>query len=171
MSKPEQKPSRIRGTADLDAIDLTILETLQQRGRTKRNELADLVHLSLPAVSDRLRKLEERGILKGFQAQLAPKVVGLDVAAFIFVSVESSANYPSFLAKATEHPEVLEIHAITGEGTHLLKIRTWNTSTLEQLLSEVQTWPGVRATKTNIVLSTHKETLSLPIGELRNETT
>lgn len=160
---------RLTRHAGLDDIDLTLLATLQEQGRTKRNELAEEVHLSLPAVSERLRKLEEKGILEGFHAKLDPKRTGLDVAAFIFVSVESSTNYNDFLQAANQHAEVLEVHAITGEGSHLLKIRTWNTSTLEVLLGEIQRWPGVRSTRTSVVLSTHKETTSLPISELRSQ--
>jgi Lrp/AsnC family leucine-responsive transcriptional regulator len=160
---------RLTRHAGLDDIDLTMLATLQKQGRTKRNELAEEVHLSLPAVSERLRKLEEKGILEGFHAKLDPKRTGLDVAAFIFVSVESSTNYNDFLQSANANAEVLEVHAITGEGSHLLKVRTWNTSTLEVLLSEIQRWPGVRSTRTSVVLSTHKETTALPISELKTK--
>jgi Lrp/AsnC family leucine-responsive transcriptional regulator len=152
-------------TLGIDRTDLILLKHLQRQGRTKRNELAEEVGLSLPAVSERMRKLEERGILESIQAKLDPKLVGLDVAAFIFVTVESSSNYAHFLDAAAQHPEVLEVHAITGDGSHLLKIRTWNTSTLERLLSEIQSWPGVRGTRTNVVLSSHKETMALPLEE------
>jgi len=169
VTKPINFSGRINQTVELDETDLKILITLQEHGRTKRNELADEVKLSLPAISERLRKLEDKGVLTGFHAKIAPKIIGLDVAAFMFVSVESSSNYPEFLAKATAHPEVLEVHAITGDGSHLLKVRTWNTSTLEQLLSEIQTWPGVRSTRTNVILSTHKESVALPLEELQAE--
>jgi len=59
--------------------------------------------------------------------------------------------------------EVLECHSITGDGSHLLKIRTENTTTLEKLLSKIQKWPGVKSSKTSIVLSTHKETFEINI--------
>ena len=151
----------------LDEIDLELLVALQKYGRTKRNELAEAIGLSLPAISERLRKLEEeRQIIEGYHAKLFPKRIGLDVAAFIFVTVESSTLYPSFLEAAAKHPEILEVHAVTGDGSHLLKIRTWNTSTLEQLLSEIQSWKGVKQTRTNIVLSSPKESTALPIEEL-----
>jgi Lrp/AsnC family leucine-responsive transcriptional regulator len=154
-------------TLELDKIDLGLLITLGAHARTKRNELAEQIGLSVPAVSERLRKLEEeRGIIEGFFTKLQPKPLGLDVAAFIFVTVESSTLYQEFLEKAKKHPEILEVHAITGDGSHLLKIRTWNTSTLEQLLSEIQSWKGVKQTRTNIVLSSPKETIELPIREL-----
>ena len=169
MRNPEDSRKRLVPTLSsvgLDEIDLKIVSTLQEAGRTKRNELAEEVKLSIPAVSERLRKLEERGILTGFHAKLDPKLSGLDVAAFIFVSVDSSSHYPQFLESAKSHPEVLEIHAVTGDGSHLLKVRTWNTSTLERLLGEIQRWPGVKQTRTNVVLSTPKETMSLPLKEL-----
>jgi Lrp/AsnC family transcriptional regulator, leucine-responsive regulatory protein len=153
-------------TMGIDRTDLTLLRHLERQGRTKRNELAEEVGLSLPAVSERMRKLEERGILEGVHAKLDPKLVGLDVAAFIFVTVESSSNYAQFLEAASTHREILEVHAITGDGSHLLKVRTWNTSTLERLLSEIQSWNGVRGTRTNVVLSTYKETMALPLEEL-----
>jgi Lrp/AsnC family transcriptional regulator, leucine-responsive regulatory protein len=152
----------------IDETDLKVLLELQAQARTKRNELAELTGLSIPAVSERLRKLEvERKIINGFFTKLAPKSLGLDVSAFIFVTVESSTLYQAFLEHATQHPEILEVHAITGDGSHLLKIRTWNTSTLEQLLSEIQSWKGVKQTRTNLVLSTPKETTALPIAELK----
>jgi Lrp/AsnC family transcriptional regulator, leucine-responsive regulatory protein len=153
-------------TVGLDQIDLTILRLLQEQGRTKRNELAEAVGLSLPSISDRMRKLEERGILEGVHGKLEPKRLGLDVAAFIFANVESSNNFADFLARADANPEILEVHAITGDGSHMMKVRTWNTSSLERLLSEIQRWPGVRSTRTNVVLSTHKETTALPIQAL-----
>lgn len=150
----------------LDQTDLVLLQRLQRQGRTKRNEIAEEVGLSLPAVSERMRKLEDRGILRSIEARLDSKLLGLDVAAFITVTVESSTNYPEFLHHAEEHPEIMEIHAVTGDGSHLLKVRTWNTSTLERLLRQIQTWPGVRQTRTNVVLSTHKESSALPLQEL-----
>ena len=153
-------------TLGLDRTDLELLKRLQCYGRMKRNELAEAVELSLPAVSERMRKLEERGILKGIHAKLDPKLIGLDVAVFITVTVESSSKYPDFLRAAEGHPEVMEVHAITGEGSHLVKARTWNTTTLERLLSTIQQWPGVKQTRTNVVLNTYKETQALPIEEL-----
>jgi Lrp/AsnC family leucine-responsive transcriptional regulator len=153
----------------LDEIDLAILLKLQSQGRTKRNALAEAIGLSIPAISERLRKLEEeRNIIEGYHAKLDPKLTGLDVAAFIFVTVESSTLYSAFLDSAKKHPEIMEVHAVTGDGSHLLKVRTWNTSTLEQLLSVIQSWKGVKQTRTNVVLSSPKETSALPIAELHN---
>jgi Lrp/AsnC family transcriptional regulator, leucine-responsive regulatory protein len=152
----------MRLSTDLDATDLEILRILQKQGRIHLGSLAELVGLSSPAVAERVRKLEERGIITGFAAQLDARHLGLDIAGFIMVRVDSSTNYPGFLKKAIAHEEVLECHAITGEASHILKIRTRNTATLETLLGEIQRWPGVIGTRTNLVLSSHKETLALP---------
>ncbi len=141
----------------LDEIDVRILEILQKNGRTKRNELSDAVGLSLPSVSDRLNKLESNGIITGYFATVDHKKLGKDITAFIFVTVDSSKHYSAFLDHAKHMEDILECHAITGEGSHLLKIRTQNTESLEKLLAKIQAWSGVLSTRTNLVLSTSKE--------------
>ena len=79
--------------------------------------------------------------------------MGRDVTAFIFVGINGSQLLPGVpAARGSEHPEVLECHSVTGQGSHLLKIRTDSTSTLEALLAEIQSWPGVQWTTTSIVL-------------------
>ncbi len=147
----------------LDDIDVKILETLQRSGRTKRNDLASEVGLSLPSVSERLKKLEESGIITGYFATVDHKKLGKDITAFIFVTVDSSKHYASFLEHAKQLDDILECHAITGEGSHLLKIRTANTASLEKLLAKIQAWTGVVSTRTNLVLSSSKETMQIKI--------
>ena len=147
----------------LDDIDVKILDILQKNGRQRRNDLAEAVGLSLPSVSDRLRKLDDNGILVGYHAVVDPKRVGRDITAFIFVAVDSSKHYQSFLDHAASLDEVLEIHAVTGEGSHLLKVRTYNTGSLEKLLAKIQAWGGVLSTRTSVVLSTSKESFRLKI--------
>lgn len=145
----------------LDDIDLKILDILQRHGRTKRNDLAVAVGLSLPSVSERLKKLEETGVITGYHATVDHKRLGKDITAFIFVTVDSSKHYNSFLEHARQVDDILECHAITGEGSHLLKIRTTNTGTLEKLLARIQAWNGVVSTRTNLVLSTSKESMHI----------
>lgn len=147
-----------------DELDLLILDALQKNGRLKRNELAELVGLSLPAASDRLRKLEERGFIKGYAAILDPAKFGKDITAFVQVSVDTSLHYENFLKHVQQNPEILECHAITGDGSHLLKIRTDNTAALEHVLSQIQSWKEVERTRTSVVLSTTKETLNINIS-------
>jgi Lrp/AsnC family leucine-responsive transcriptional regulator len=147
----------------LDGIDTTIMEILQKKGRTRRNDLAEAVGLSLPSVSERLRKLEENGYITGYFATVDPRKLGKDICAFIFVTVDSSKHYPGFLEHAHANDEILECHAITGEGSHLLKVRTANTASLEKLLAKIQAWSGVLNTRTNLVLSTSKETTRIKV--------
>ena len=147
----------------LDDIDATIMDLLQKKGRTRRNDLAEAVGLSLPSVSERLRKLEENGYITGYYATVDPRKLGKDICAFIFVTVDSSKHYPGFLEHAHANDEILECHAITGEGSHLLKVRTANTASLEKLLAKIQAWSGVLNTRTNLVLSTTKETMRIRV--------
>ena len=147
----------------LDDIDVKILDILQRKGRTHRNDLAEAVGLSLPSVSDRLRKMEEAGIITGYHAVLDHKKLGKDVTAFVFVKIDSSRHYGQFLEHITAMEDILECHAITGEGSHVLKVRTSNTSSLERLLAKIQSWTGVQGTRTDLVLSTSKETRRIKV--------
>jgi Lrp/AsnC family leucine-responsive transcriptional regulator len=151
----------------INDIDRKLCHALQHNGRAHFNELAEIVGLSVPAVSERVRKLEERGIIKGYFAKLNPEAFELYIAAYIWVTVEGSNHYPGFLQNCTNEQEILECQAITGDASHLLKIRTHTPATLEKLLSRIQSWPGVRKTLTNIILSTHFESLAIDTGILR----
>lgn len=147
----------------LDSIDLQILNHLQQEGRAQRNKLAEIVHLSVPSVSERMRKLEEQDLIQGYHAELNSKEFKFDITAFVFVEVDGSDNYKTFVKEASNEPEIMECHSITGDGSHMLKIRTENTASFEKLLSTIQSWPGVSKSRSNIVLSTFKETHIIPI--------
>ena len=146
-----------------DDKDRTILTHLQRDGRASASEIAQIVELSVPAVSERIRKLVDNGWIKGFHAHLDAKQLNHDVTAFITVVMRSSEHYEDFVHHVQETDEILECHSITGDGSHIIKIRTRNTSTLETLLRTIQTWPGVQRTHTSVVMSSYKETLSLPL--------
>ena len=147
----------------LDDIDKKLLQVLQQKGRTKRNELAEIVGLSVPSVSERLKKLEENKIIEGYFTKVNRHIFGLDILAFIYVIMESSKHYKDLIKKVEKHQQILECHSVLGEGSHLLKVLVRNTEALEQLLSEIQSWHGVISTKTTYVLSTSKETTEINI--------
>ena len=151
----------------LDPIDLRLLEILQQKGRIKRNELAEEVGLSTPAVSERMRKMQEKCIIKGYACIADARALKLDMTAFIFVTSESSKYYQNVIDRAAVEPEIQECHAITGGGSHLLKVRTVNTSSLEKLLARIQSWEGIINTRTDIVLSSPKETTALSLNHLK----
>lgn len=147
----------------LDETDVKILKHLQKDGRAQRNTIAEIVHLSVPSVSERMRKLEERGLISEYNAVLDSKKFNFDITAFIFVEVDGSDQYENFVEQVTEHPEVLECHSITGDGSHILKVRTKNTESFEKFLSLIQSWNGVTRTRSNIVLTSFKETRELPV--------
>ena len=149
----------------LDEIDISILNHLQENGRAQRNQIAELVGLSVPSVSERMRKLEERGLITEYNAILNSKEFHFDITAFMFVEVDGSEYYPLFVEKAQEEKEILECHSITGDGSHFLKVRTTNTGSFERLLSRIQSWNGVKKTRSNLVLSSFKETRALPIEQ------
>lgn len=146
----------------LDATDAHILDLLQREGRIKRKQVAEAVGLSLPAASERMRKLEERGVITGYHAALDARRLHLDVTAFVRVLSTGSEHYADFVEAVAAMDAVQELHSITGEGSHILKVRVRNTAALEQLLAAVQRLPGVRGTQTSLVLSTLKETGYLP---------
>ncbi len=147
----------------IDDIDVQILTLLQARGRMKRSAVSGEVGLSVPAVSERMRKLEARGVITGYHAAVDPKRLHVDTGAFIRVRVDGSEHYAGFLETVLAMDEVLEVHSITGDGSHILKVRTRTTTALEQLLSRLQQIPGVRGTSTSVVLSTYKETRALRV--------
>ena len=100
----------------IDEIDVKILSLLQANGRMKRNAIAEEVGLSVPSVSERMRKLEERGVLVGYHAVVDAKRLHFDITAFIRVMVDGSGHYATMIDQASSMDEVLEMHSITGEG-------------------------------------------------------
>ena len=147
----------------LDDLDIKILNLLQHKGRTKRNELAEVVGLSIPSISDRLHKLEEKGIIEGYFTKLDKKAFGYDIMVYILVMMESSKHYKGLISRVEKIPSIIECHSVLGEGSHLLKAIVKNSESLEKLLGDIQSWPGVVSTKTTFVLSTIKETTVIDI--------
>jgi Lrp/AsnC family leucine-responsive transcriptional regulator len=141
----------------LDAIDCEILDILQKEGRIQRNRIAERVGLTIPAISERMRKLEQKGYIEGYHAKVSHVAIGKDVTAFVFVITSPSENYEEFIRNSNSLNDIIECHSITGEGSHLLKIQTENTATLEKLLCRIQSWKGIMQTRTYIVLSSYKE--------------
>jgi Lrp/AsnC family leucine-responsive transcriptional regulator len=147
----------------LDDIDVKILNMLQKNGRVKRNEMADQIGLSIPSVSERLHKLEEKKIIEGYYTKLNRKAFGYDIMVFILVYMESSKFYKEFIHNVEKHPQILECHSILGQGSHILKVVVKDSEALEKLLAQIQSWHGVTRTVTSFILSTIKETTVLDI--------
>lgn len=147
----------------LDDLDITILKKLQENGRTKRSELAEAIDLSLPSLSERLKKLEDHKVIEGYYTKLNRHTFGFDIMAFILVIMDSSKNFDKLTDHVKKTPEILECHAILGEGSHILKALVKDSKALEELLAKIQSWQGVARTVTSFVLSTIKETTNLNI--------
>jgi len=134
----------------LDDIGWKILAELQQNARISFTELGRIVGLSTPAVTERIHKMEEAGIIVGYRAQIDPAKVGLPILAFVNVKV-GGENLVRFMEVSATHPEVLECHRVTGAESFLLKVAVADVSHLEKLLDALM--PYV-ATTTSMVLST-----------------
>ena len=151
----------------IDSIDIQILQILQKDGRSTASDIAKKVDLSVPAVGERIKKLTDKGIIERFVAILNHKKSGLDLTAYVFIVSEHSDHYDKFVESANNCIAVMECHSITGSGSHILKVRVKNSQALEDLLYEIQNWPGVSRTQSNLVLSTYKEETTIDINILK----
>jgi Lrp/AsnC family leucine-responsive transcriptional regulator len=148
----------------LDDTDLQILDLLQANARETQVEISRAVGLAPSAVLERIRKLEARGILRGYAAQIDPKALGLGLLAFVAVRSEEAGSENRIAQALAELPEVLEAHHVAGDDCYLIKVRVRDAEHLGQLLrTRISRVPGVRSTRTTIVLETVKETPRLPI--------
>ena len=142
----------------MDTTDHLLVQLLQADGRATQLQLAKEVGLSQPATAERIRKLEESGVITGYAAKVDAARLGKDVTAFVGVGVEHPKYFENFAKKVLAMPEVLECHRVAGPDSYLLKVKTTNTRTLDTLLVEtLRTIAGVTRTSTTIVLSSIKE--------------
>lgn len=147
-----------------DAIDLQIIAVLQEHGRIPLTKLADQVGLSAPSVIERVKKLEDGGIITGYHASVDARKLGKDVTAFIGVSIGHPRTIGLFEQTIALLEDVLECHHITGEHTVLLKVKTNNTATLEDLIRSIRLIDGVVRTETMVVLSTQTERTQISVS-------
>jgi Lrp/AsnC family transcriptional regulator, leucine-responsive regulatory protein len=142
----------------LNQIDYKILDLLQKDARATQSEIAAAVGLSQPAVAERMRKLEQEGVITGYAARVDGRLLGKDITAFIGVGIEHPKHNAEFARRILALPDVLECHHVTGSDSYLLKVVTENTESLDRLISEnLRTIPGVTRTNTTIVMSSVKE--------------
>jgi Lrp/AsnC family leucine-responsive transcriptional regulator len=147
----------------LDATDLRILDLLQENCKRPLAAIGEKVGLSAPAVTERIHKLEQSGVITDYVALLDARRVGLDVTAFIGVAIGHPRLIDSFEREIAAVDDVLECHHVTGGHTLMLKIKTENTETLEGLIDRIRSIDGVSRTETMIVLSTRAERPRIPL--------
>jgi Lrp/AsnC family leucine-responsive transcriptional regulator len=148
----------------IDDIDRQILNILQQNARTSNAEIARQVEMAPSAVLERIRRLEARGVIQGYEVRINPEALGQNLLAYVFVR---SNDFDSDLKTAemlADIPEVLEAHHIAGEDCYLLKVRTCDAKALGRLLRErIGSNGSVQSTRTTIVLETLREGSRLPL--------
>ena len=149
----------------IDKIDYKILIELQNSGRNSASNIAEKLNVSIPTVTERIRKLEDIGAILGFQAIINPSSLGLEVEAIITIISGSSQYYKEVTVEAEKTSEVVRCFSTTGNGSHTLLVATKNSTTLEELLRKIQSWPGVVRTETQIILSSYKKGVILPIKD------
>ena len=150
MNTKEKKPI-------LDSVDKKILSILKNNARNSVSNIAEEINLSIPATSDRIKKMEDMDIIVGYKTVVNPQKVGLDILALITIISESSADYGKIITYANQTDEIVECFATTGRGSHILIVQTKDSQSLEQLLRTIQSWPNVMRTETQIILSANKE--------------
>ncbi|MGE5177085.1 MAG: Lrp/AsnC family transcriptional regulator [Hyphomicrobiales bacterium] len=151
----------------IDDIDSKLVKLLQKDARASQAALARRVGIAPSAVLARLRKLERRGVIRGYETRLDPAAFGAALVAFVFVHAEERVGGLETGRRIARFPEVQEVHQIAGEDCYLVKVRVPDTEALGRLLREsIGALPAVRSTRTTIVLSSVKETalLALPEG-------
>jgi Lrp/AsnC family leucine-responsive transcriptional regulator len=156
----------------IDELDARILSLLQGNARETQAEIARAVGLAPSAVLERIRKLETRGVIKGYTAVLDPRVMGQGMLAFVSVRSEEVLTDDSVAQQLSQLAEVLEVHHVAGEDCYLVKVRTKDAEQLGALLRQrIGRIPGVKSTRTTIVLETVKETsrLNIPLAQSVNE--
>lgn len=149
----------------MDAIDHHLVQLLQADGRATQLALARDVGLSQPAVAERIHRLEDSGVIQGYTARVDAAALGKDITAFIGVSIEHPKFFDAFTSKVLSIPDVLECHRVAGADSYLLKVKSQNTRTLDELLvGTLRTIPGVTSTHTTIVLSSQKEDTRIQVA-------
>lgn len=149
----------------IDDVDRTILDALQQNARTSNAEIARRVGMAPSAIFQRVRKLEESGLIQGYTARLNAKALGYGLVAFIMVQTRDNASSVDTAGMIAELPEVLEVHRVVGEDCFIVKARVRDTDHLAELLEHrLQPIRSIASTRTTIVVKTVKDRDDLPMA-------
>lgn len=149
----------------MDATDRKILDHVQRRGRDTYAEIGETAGLSVSAVNERLRKLEARGVIRAWRADVDPAALGRPVLAFVQVEVAGAKEDAAFRKAIKRLPEVLECHAVTGACSYLLKLRAGSLAEVEAFVAEtLRPMAGMTRVESRLATSTVKETAVVPPG-------
>jgi Lrp/AsnC family leucine-responsive transcriptional regulator len=134
----------------MDQLDIRLLEILQMDGRISISDLSKKLSLSRPSITERLKRLQEKGIIEGFNARVSPKAIGLDVIVYIQVSEIKIFSYVEFEKWIMGDPDIIECHRLTGSVSYLLKAAVTGMDHLSKLIDRLTPYGNLN---TSIVLS------------------
>ncbi len=147
----------------MDAIDYEILSCLKENSRENATNIGAKINLSPSAVIERIKKLENSGVIQQYTTLINQSALGRDLIAFIYVRLEHPKYNENFLKLINENNSVAECYYIAGDFDYLLKVVTKTGKTLEEILNYIKSIKGVSLTRTSVVLSTNKcEVCMLP---------
>jgi len=155
--------------AQIDTLDEQIIDSLQRNGRLTMKGLAEQVGLSSPAMIERVRRLEERGVITGYRASIMPSALGRGITAIVMADV-SGGNYAAFLERVRAEPGVVECHRVAGDVTHVVKTHMADMESLEAFIDALGV-AGARC-RTSVVTSTPllDRPIVAPAGTARQRT-
>ena len=146
---------------NMDDIDRKILRRLQRNARVTISDLSSEIALSMPAISERIKKLEASGVIKQYTTILDPAMLNKHLMALMFLRFDNPKHGDQFASLVKAEPEIKECYYITGDFDYSLKILTENTRTLEKLLTRIKNASGVVKTQTIVILSTITDSPSI----------
>lgn len=141
----------------MDSTDYRIIKILQNNGRISMKDLGKAVNMTSPAVTERVRKLEENGIILGYRAVVDPKKLNKNIMSFINVGL-SPHNYQAFIDYADSNNQIIECHHITGGSSVIVKVLTESMSDLKNLIDDIK---KIGSTQTSVILSSPIESKPL----------
>jgi Lrp/AsnC family leucine-responsive transcriptional regulator len=133
----------------IDNFDQKIMQLLQQDARISHAEVGRQVHLSQPAVSERIKRLEAAGVIRGYRADINPKALGYQITAMIRISTQQGRPYAEFVARC---PEIIDCYTVTGEDGAVMRVLATDVEHLQRVINELNAFGS---TSTAIVLTTH----------------
>ncbi len=137
-------------TLQIDSVSWKILQLLQDNARLSYRQIGEAIGLTAPAVTERVRRMEEAGLVKGYHAEIDLTKAGLSILAIIHLTC-SSVQSPRFRKAVDEMPNVVECHCVTGNESYILKVAVPSVAALEHFLLELARFGDMR---TSLVLST-----------------
>ena len=153
----------------LDHIDSEILSLLQENARVSNADIARELSMAPSAVLERVKKLEQKNIILQFTTRLNPSALHQNLLAYVFIKASDGIGCTDTASALASIPEVQEVHHVAGDDCYLVKIRTFDSSSLVELMrNSIAKIPNILSTRTTIVLETVKEKQQLVIPVLKH---